>query len=342
MRACPRSCSSAPSGATRARARRPTCSGSRVDAVVKFNGGNNAGHTIVIGSGESGEVRPAPAAVRHPDARLHAGHRQRRRRSTSSVLFEEIDGAAGPRRRHLASWWSAPPRTSSRRTTAPSTRSPSACRQLQIGTTGRGIGPTYADKMSRVGIRVQDLFDETSCAPEGRRGARAEEPGAGEGLQPQGGSTSTPSSTSCSSYADRLRPMVADTALLLEQMLDDGRTVVLEARPGDDARRRPRHLSVRHVLQRDGGRRVHRLRHPADPDQPRDRRRQGVHDPRRRGTVPDRAARRERRAAARRRRRVRHHDRPAAPLRLVRRGDRAAMRRGSTASPTSSSPSSTC
>jgi adenylosuccinate synthase len=39
----------------------------------------------------------------------------------------------------------------------------------KIGTTGRGIGPTYADKMNRIGIRVQDLFDETSCARRSRR-----------------------------------------------------------------------------------------------------------------------------------------------------------------------------
>jgi len=98
----------------------------------------------------------------------------------------------------------------------------------RIGTTGRGIGPTYADKMNRVGIRVQDLFDEkillqkVESALELKNqvlakvyNRRAVEPGdVLDELLP---------------FADRVRPMVADTSLLLEQALDAGSTVLLEA-----------------------------------------------------------------------------------------------------------------
>jgi adenylosuccinate synthase len=98
----------------------------------------------------------------------------------------------------------------------------------RIGTTGRGIGPTYADKMSRVGIRIQDLFDENILRQKvtgalelknqmlvkiyNRRAVGVDE--VVEELL---------------SYAERLKPMVADTALLLHEALDNGRTVLLEA-----------------------------------------------------------------------------------------------------------------
>ncbi|MDQ2698363.1 MAG: adenylosuccinate synthase, partial [Actinomycetota bacterium] len=97
----------------------------------------------------------------------------------------------------------------------------------QIGTTGRGIGPAYADKINRVGIRIQDLFDENILRQkiEGalhvknhllvkiyNRRAIAVDEIADDLLQ----------------YADRLRPMVADTALLLNEALDAGKTVVFE------------------------------------------------------------------------------------------------------------------
>jgi len=97
----------------------------------------------------------------------------------------------------------------------------------QIGTTGRGIGPSYADKINRVGIRVQDIFDEgilrqkVESALEvknhllvkiyNRRAITADEV-VGELL----------------SYADRLRPMVCDTSLELNNALDDDKIVLFE------------------------------------------------------------------------------------------------------------------
>ena len=98
----------------------------------------------------------------------------------------------------------------------------------RLGTTGRGIGPTYADKMNRIGIRIQDLFDEKILAQkvEGvlelkgqvlakiyNRRAPSVEATVEELL----------------GYADRLRPMVCDSGLLLNQALDRDETVLLEA-----------------------------------------------------------------------------------------------------------------
>src|SRR6185503_11683262 len=73
---------------------------------------------------------------------------------------------------------------------------------LQIGTTRRGVGPAYADKASRVGIRVQDLLDEKALA-EATRG-----------------------------YAERVRPYVADTSLLIDQQLAAGSKVLCEGAQG--------------------------------------------------------------------------------------------------------------
>ncbi|NDE18477.1 adenylosuccinate synthase, partial [bacterium] len=97
----------------------------------------------------------------------------------------------------------------------------------QIGTTGRGIGPTYADKINRVGIRIQDIFDEgilrqkVESALEvknhllvkiyNRRAIHADEV-----------------VSELLSYAERLRPLVADTALELHRALDEGKTVLFE------------------------------------------------------------------------------------------------------------------
>ena len=69
------------------------------------------------------------------------------------------------------------------------------------------------------------------------------------------------------SFADRLRPMVADTALLLNQALDDGQDGAARGRPGDPARRRPRHLS-RSSRRRNAtsGGACTGIGHPADPD----------------------------------------------------------------------------
>ncbi|HEY9352661.1 MAG TPA: adenylosuccinate synthase, partial [Nocardioides sp.] len=97
----------------------------------------------------------------------------------------------------------------------------------KIGTTGRGIGPTYADKVNRIGIRVQDLFDESIL--------RGKVEGALElknqllsKVYNRRGFTVDAVVEDLLSYADRIAPMVCDTGLLLNQALDRGETVLLE------------------------------------------------------------------------------------------------------------------
>src|SRR6478735_6571037 len=145
-----------------------------------------------------------------------------------SVLFEEIDalGARGVDTSRLVVSANAHLIPSYNRVLDKVTERFLGSRRL--GTTGRGIGPTYADKMSRIGIRVQDLFDEKILRAKiegaldiknqvlvkiyNRRAIEVDE--VGEELR---------------TYAERLRPMVADTGLLLSNALDEGRTVLFEA-----------------------------------------------------------------------------------------------------------------
>ncbi len=202
--------------------------GSSLDYVVKFNGGNNAGHTIVIGSGAAAEkyaLHLLPSGILTPSCTPVIGNGVV---IDLGVLFQEIDGleGRGVDTSKLVVSASAHVITPYNRVLDRVTERFLGARK--IGTTGRGIGPTYADKMSRTGIRVQDLFDENILRQKveaaldvknqvlakiyNRRAVLAEDV-IGE----------------LRSYVDRLRPMVRDTSLLLEQALDRGDTVLLEA-----------------------------------------------------------------------------------------------------------------
>src|SRR5664279_944393 len=202
--------------------------GARVAAVVKFNGGNNAGHTIVIdtdGQRERYALHLLPSGILTPGCTPIIGNGVV---IDLGVLFAEIDGleARGVDTSRLVVSASAHVVASYNSTLDKVTER--FLGNAKIGTTGRGIGPTYADKMSRIGIRVQDLFDEEVL--------RAKVSGALNlknqilvKIYNRKGFDVDSVVAELAGYADRLRPMVADTSLLLDQMLSEGRTVVLEA-----------------------------------------------------------------------------------------------------------------
>src|SRR3954464_12461581 len=134
--------------------------GSSVDYVVKFNGGNNAGHTVVIekdGKREKYALHLLPSGILSPNCVPVIGNGVV---IDLSVLFEELDGleARGVDPSKLLVRANAHVLPSYNRTIDKVTER--FLGKRRIGTTGRGIGPTYADKMNRVGIRIQDLFDE--------------------------------------------------------------------------------------------------------------------------------------------------------------------------------------
>jgi adenylosuccinate synthase len=197
--------------------------GEQVDFVVKYNGGNNAGHTIVVG-GEKYALHLLPSGVLSPGVTPVIGNGVV---VDLSVLFDEIDAinARGIDTSRLLVSANAHVIADYHRTI--DKVGERFLGNAKIGTTGRGIGPAYADKMSRLGVRVQDLFDEKILRQkvEGavdlknqllvkayNRKAIAVDAVVDELLL----------------HAQRLRPMVADTSLLLTKALDDGKVVLLE------------------------------------------------------------------------------------------------------------------
>ena len=120
----------------------------------------------------------------------------------------------------------------------------------KIGTTGRGIGPTYADKMNRIGIRVQDLYDE-KILEQKVTGALEQKNQLLVKVYNRRAVEIREVLDELLGYADRLRPMVADTEPAAEPGAGRRQDGADGGRPGDAAGRRPRHLPVRHVVQRD-------------------------------------------------------------------------------------------
>jgi adenylosuccinate synthase len=198
--------------------------GSRVDYVVKFNGGNNAGHTVVIGD-ETYALHLLPSGILTPGVTPVIGNGVV---VDLGVLFEELDAldARGIDTSRLAVSANAHVIASYNRVLDKVTERFLGTRR--IGTTGRGIGPTYADKMNRIGIRIQDIFDEKILTQkvEGALDLKNQVLAKIYNRRAIGVDEVV---DELRSYADRLQPMVADTGLLLTEALADGRTVLLEA-----------------------------------------------------------------------------------------------------------------
>jgi adenylosuccinate synthase len=197
--------------------------GAHIDYCVRTSGGHNAGHTIVV-NGEkfathllpSGILTPgctsviANGVVVAPDALFREVDALEARGVDTSTLVVSANAHV------IASYHTALDKVTER-----------FLGKNKIGTTGRGIGPAYADKINRTGIRIADLFDEGILTKKveaaldlknqvlakvyNRRAIEAE--AVVEELL---------------SYAERLRPMVQDTSLLLNRALDEGRTVLFE------------------------------------------------------------------------------------------------------------------
>lgn len=197
--------------------------GSRVDFVVKFNGGNNAGHTVVIGD-EKYALHLLPSGILTPGVIPVIANGVV---VDIEVLFEEIDAlsARGIDVSRLRISANAHVITHYHRTMDKVTER--FLGKRQIGTTGRGIGPAYADKINRVGIRIQDLFDENILRQK-VQGALDQKNHMLVKIYNRRAITVDEIVDNLLSYAERLRPMVADTALDLNRALDAGKTVLFE------------------------------------------------------------------------------------------------------------------
>ena len=191
----------------------------------------------------------------------------------------------------------------------------------RIGTTLKGIGPAYADKARREGVRAGEVLDPAGFATAVKDRAVSHN----AEIVALGGEPLDVDELveRFSTLGRRLAPYVTDTVQLLHDALDARRSSAAGGCAGDVPRPRSRHLSVRHVVEPHGRRRVRRHRHRAAVPDAHRRHHQGVHHPGRQRAVPHRAARRDRRQARRHRPRVRHGHRSPPPHRLARLRDAA-------------------
>jgi len=199
----------------------------RADAVVRFQGGNNAGHTIVRG-GQTWKLHLMPSGILYPGKLCVIGNGVV---IDPKVLTDELDEL---RRRGVD--------TGALRISANAHlimpyhmlldhAGEIKLGKLQIGTTRRGIGPCYADKAARLGIRVQDLLDDkilkkkiVAALEPKRLSLREFAKDPRLDLQAMTDEYLT--------YGHRLEPYIADTSDLVLERLDEGDLVVFEGAQG--------------------------------------------------------------------------------------------------------------
>ncbi|MEY2672620.1 MAG: hypothetical protein RLZZ508_497 [Actinomycetota bacterium] len=201
--------------------------GSRVDYVVRYQGGNNAGHTVVIGD-KKFALHLLPSGILSPEVVPVIGNGVV---IDLAVLFHEIDGleAQGIDTSKLVISANAHVITPYHVTLDKVTER--FLGKSKIGTTGRGIGPTYSDKVARVGIRIQDLFDE-KILKDKVEGALINKNQVLVKVYNRRAVEAEAIVAELLTFADRLRPYVRDTTLLLNNALDEGKVVLLEGGQG--------------------------------------------------------------------------------------------------------------
>jgi adenylosuccinate synthase len=201
--------------------------GGRVEYVVRYQGGNNAGHTVVIGDAKYA-LHLLPSGILSPDVIPVIGNGVV---VDPAVLLEEMAGleARGVDTSRLLISASAHLITPYHVTLDKVTER--FLGKAKIGTTGRGIGPTYMDKVARIGIRVQDLFDP-SILRQKVEGALAGKNQTLVKVFNRRELDVDAITEELLQYAEPLRPHVADTALVLNDALDAGKTVLLEGGQG--------------------------------------------------------------------------------------------------------------
>lgn len=197
--------------------------GTRVDYVARFNGGNNAGHTVVV-DGQTYALHLLPSGIINPNIIPVIGNGVV---IDMEVLFQEIDALESRGidcSKLLVS--------DSAHIIAPYDRVIDKVTERflgkhKIGTTGRGIGPTYADKINRVGIRVHDLFypdhlrDKVEASLHQKNQMLVK-------LYNRRAIDVDQTTEELLKLGERLRPYVANTQNVLNQALNQDNTVLFE------------------------------------------------------------------------------------------------------------------
>ncbi len=201
--------------------------GSRVDYVVRYQGGNNAGHTVVVGD-KTFALHLLPSGILTPGCTPVIGNGVV---VDPGVLFEEVAALqeqgvdtsrllVSPDAHLITPYHVTLDKVAER-----------FLGKARIGTTGRGIGPTYADKVARLGIRVQDLFDESILCQKVEAALEMKNQILVKIYNRREISVAEITDYLLA-YADQLAPMVVDTGRVLNSALDEGRVVLLEGGQG--------------------------------------------------------------------------------------------------------------
>ncbi len=199
----------------------------RADAVVRFQGGNNAGHTIVR-NGKTWKLHLMPSGILQPGKLCVIGNGVV---IDPKVLSDELDGLRRSRVDITSLRISANAHLIMPYHLMLDHAGEAKLGKLQIGTTRRGIGPCYADKAARLGIRVQDLLDEKILK---KKIIAALEPKR-LSLRPFAKDPRLDLQTITEeylTYGHRLEPFIADTSRLVLEMLDAGKIVLFEGAQG--------------------------------------------------------------------------------------------------------------
>jgi adenylosuccinate synthase len=201
--------------------------GDQVDYVVRYQGGNNAGHTVVIGD-QKYALHLLPSGILSPNVIPVIGNGVV---IDPAVLLTEIKGLneRGINTSKLKISTNAHLITPYHRTI--DKVSERFLGKSKIGTTGRGIGPAYADKINRIGIRVQDLCDQ-SILKQKIEAALHDKNQILVKVFNRKGITVEEVIDEYLGYAEILKPYVTDTSLLLDQALKQGKVVLLEGSQG--------------------------------------------------------------------------------------------------------------
>jgi adenylosuccinate synthase len=197
--------------------------GDSVDYVVRYQGGNNAGHTVVIGE-ESYALHLLPSGVLSRTAVPVIGNGVV---IDPAVLIEEIDGLAARGVSCDRLLISANAHLIMPHHIALDKVTERHLGTARIGTTGRGIGPTYSDKAARMGIRMQDLFDPGILHQKLELALREKNQVLTK-VYNRRTIDATAVAEEYLGYGERIRSYIADTGLILNQALDQGKTILLE------------------------------------------------------------------------------------------------------------------
>jgi adenylosuccinate synthase len=201
----------------------------RFDVVARYQGGPNAGHTVTIG-GRRHALQHIPSGVSRPEARIVIGNGTV---LDLAKLISELDnllagGVAVDGRLFISDRSHVILPLLARIDAVREARAGDAAR---IGTTQRGIGPTYEAKAARIGLRVGDLADRAALVEKIRRIVDGEP---GRRLREGGEDPGSPETIAAEAYAhgQRLAAYVADTTLLLNDWMDEGLSILFEGAQG--------------------------------------------------------------------------------------------------------------